>query len=320
MLKMVDIFAGLGGFTLACQKAGFQCVYATDNDPQCQITYQANFSSPFVLKDITTKTRSPSNSLITDVRHLNFTLLTAGFPCQTFSRAGKKEGFHDTSGRGKLFFYLLNLLRQCQPSVFLLENVAQLQTLKHGQIFGLMLEQLTCLGYFVKFAKLNTKDYTTLPQNRERLYIVGFLKQSHSNNFSWPSPIFKQLPPRQFLQKKVAPHYYCHHKPLWQKLKNYSFRQDEIYLWRRNHLRTYKNNFFPTLLASMGSGGYNVPLILDDFGLRHLTPREVANLQGFPQNFILPKDLAAKHLYSQLGNSISIPLVTAIVRQIKDVL
>lgn len=320
MLKMVDVFAGIGGFTLAGKKVGFKCIYATDYDPKCQITYQENFTSPFVLKNITHPSHDHFSSVTQEISRLKFTLLTAGFPCQPFSRAGKKEGFHDAHGQGKLFFHLLEILRQSQPSVFLLENVAQLQTLKHGQIFGLMLEQLTCAGYFVKFAGLNTKDYTSLPQNRERLYIIGFLKRSHLDTFSWPAPVKKPLPFRQFLEKKVAPHYYCHHQRLWQKLKSHSFRFDEIYLWRRNHLRIYKNNFFPTLLASMGSGGYNVPMILDEIGLRHLTPREVANLQGFPKTFILPKCLAAKHLYYRLGNSISVPLVTAIVRQIKSVL
>jgi DNA (cytosine-5)-methyltransferase 1 len=138
-------------------------------------------------------------------------------------------------------------------------------------------------------------------------------------NFVWPEKVKSHLLLTELLETDVAEHYLIKNTNLWQKLKNYQFEPNRIYLWRRDHLRSYESGVCPTLLASMGTGGYNVPLILTNQGLRQLTERECARLQGFPDEFILPKSLASKYRYQQLGNSVSIGVIQKLATEIVKV-
>ncbi|MBQ6436077.1 DNA cytosine methyltransferase [bacterium] len=313
-MTYLDLFAGLGGFTQALAGLGLDCQLALDNDPHCQQTYTHNFSYPFLLEDI----RHHQQAL----RHIKspVTLITAGFPCQSFSKAGQKQGFTDKQGRGQLFFDLLEIVKKVQPSALLLENVAHLQKHNQGQTFATILQELAAIGYHLHYSILNATDISGLPQNRQRLYLVGFKNAESAKHFAFPPSNEQSISFKTLLEKNVAPKYYLKPTALGGKLQQYQFQPSKIYVWRRYYLRTHTDKLCPTLMASMGTGGYNVPMIVDHQGLRRLTPRECARLQGLPETFTFPDNLAEKYRYQQLGNSVSVPTVRAIIKQLLAVL
>lgn len=308
--KFIDLFAGIGGIKIAFENNNLQCVLSNDFDVQVKKTFDFNFQQKQLFGDI----RSLSANKIPD-----FDILCAGFPCQPFSIAGYRKGINDPYGRGNLFFDIVRILEDKKPQAFLLENVKNLKTHDKGNTMKIILENLEKkLGYYVKVKVLNTMEYGNLPQNRERIYIVGFLDKKAYNNFSFPEkkPLTKTL--SECLEKtKVNDKYYYNNKPLYEKLKYDIVKKNTVYQWRRKYVRENKNKVCPTLTANMGTGGHNVPLILDDFGIRKLTPRECANFQGFPQQYKLP-EIADSHLYKQIGNSVSIPVIEEIGKNIKN--
>lgn len=315
-MNFIDLFAGIGGIKLGFEKSGFTSVFSNDFDAYCKTTFDHNFSKIFhvetelYLKDI---------AQIDSEIFPEFDLLTGGFPCQPFSIAGYRKGFTD-KGRGDLFFEIIRILKDRKPKAFFLENVKNLKTHDKGNTLKLIYDELKKVGYHVKDAVLNTMEYGNLPQNRERIYIVGFLKKDELDKFKFPNKIkLTKTIHDCLLSKKVEDKYYYNGKPLFEKLKNKVNKKDTVYQWRRKYVRENKSNVCPTLTANMGTGGHNVPIILDDFGIRKLTPRECANFQGFPKEYILPK-IADSQLYKQIGNSVSIPVIERIAKQIKRVL
>jgi DNA (cytosine-5)-methyltransferase 1 len=301
----IDLFAGTGGMRLAFQNSGGKCVFTSEWDKIAQITYKENFGEvPF--GDITK----------IDAKAIpDHDILVAGFPCQPFSIAGYKKGFKD-KGRGNLFFDIVRILDEKKPTVFLLENVKNLNNHDAGKTYKIIKQELENTGYTVKAKVLNTMEYGNLPQNRERIYIVGFLNEKHSIKFSFPekTPLTKTI--HSCLEENVDEKYYYNGKNLYNKLEKEVKRKDTIYQWRRKYVRENKSNVCPTLTANMGMGGHNVPIILDSKGIRKLTPRECATFQGFPKNFELPL-VADSHLYKQLGNAVSIPVIEKIIDHIK---
>jgi len=317
-MKFIDLFAGIGGIKIGFEKAGFQCVFSNDFDENAKITFDFNFSEIFetekqmVLGDI----QKIPTSKIPD-----FDILCGGFPCQPFSIAGYKQGFKDEKERGNLFFDIVRILKAKKPKAFLLENVKNLKTHDKGNTLKVILEKLEKeLGYFVKVKVLNTMEYGNLPQNRERIYIVGFLDKKAYDNFSFPEKIKLTKTIHDCLEEKeVDDKYYYNDKPLYEVLKKEIKKRDTVYQWRRKYVRENKNNVCPTLTANMGMGGHNVPLILNGKGIRKLTPRECANFQGFPKNYKLP-NIADSHLYKQFGNSVSIPVIQRVAENMKKAL
>jgi DNA (cytosine-5)-methyltransferase 1 len=312
-MKFIDLFAGIGGIKLGFEKNGFTAVFSNDYDAYCKTTFDHNFSEIFqpetelFLGDIA---QIPSKNFP------NFDLLTGGFPCQPFSIAGYRKGFAD-KGRGDLFFEIIRILRDRKPKVFLLENVKNLKTHDKGNTLKLIYKELESLGYFVSDTVLNTMEHGNLPQNRERIYIVGFLSKKHHDLFKFPRKIKLTKTIHDCLTNdKVDNKYYYMKSPLYPKLKEEVIKKDTVYQWRRKYVRENKSNVCPTLTANMGTGGHNVPIILDDFGIRKLTPRECANFQGFPPEYMLPK-IADSQLYKQIGNSVSVPVIERIANQIK---
>lgn len=163
-------------------------------------------------------------------------------------------------------------------------------------------------------------EYGNLPQNRERIYIVGFLDEIAHNNFSFPKKIALTKTIHDCLEEnEVNDKYYYNGKSLYNALKKEMTNKETVYQWRRKYVRENKNNVCPTLTANMGTGGHNVPLVLNGKGIRKLTPRECANFQGFPPNFKLP-NIADSHLYKQFGNSVSIPVIQRIAEIMRKVL
>ncbi|MBE2228870.1 MAG: DNA cytosine methyltransferase [Ignavibacteria bacterium] len=308
--KFIDLFAGIGGIRLPFEKLKGECVFTSEWDTSSQKTYFANFGEiPY--GDI--------NSI--DVSEIpDHDILLAGFPCQAFSVAGYRKGFEDT--RGTLFFNIAKILdRNNPPRAFLLENVKGLENHDNGNTLSRMIEILETLNYKVENKVLNSMTHANIPQNRERIFIIGIHKDYLKEPFSFPEKTKLNKTIHDFIdyRKQDEKYYYNNHK-YYALLKKKIISRDTIYQWRRGYVRENKNNVCPTLTANMGTGGHNVPIILDDYGIRKLTPRECANFQGYDtKKFILPP-LSDTKLYSQIGNSVTVPLVKRIADKLIEYL
>lgn len=313
--KFIDLFAGVGGFRIALQNVGGKCVYTSEWNIDSQKTYRTNFGE-FPFGDITKK--STKNYIPDD-----FQVLCAGFPCQAFSIAGNRKGFQDT--RGTLFFDLEKIIETKRPKVVFLENVKNLVSHDKGKTFKVILEILEDkLGYKAYTKILNSSTHANVPQNRERIFIVAFDTEQVPNHedFKFPEPIPLTKTIHDILEKeKQADNlYYKKDHQYYPELEKTMTSKDTIYQWRRVYVRENKSQVCPTLTANMGTGGHNVPLILDDYGIRKLTPKECFAFQGYPMDkFIMPK-LANSKLYMQAGNSVTTPLIERIAQNIIDVI
>jgi DNA (cytosine-5)-methyltransferase 1 len=309
--RTIDLFAGIGGIRLGFENAGFETVFANDFEAPCKDTYDLNFdTSKLVVEDI-------RKIGINDLPEFDF--LLGGFPCQAFSIAGYRHGFKDKKDRGNLFFDIVRILEARKPKGFLLENVKNLKSHDDGKTFKIILKTLEDLGYHVKTKVLNTMEYGNIPQNRERIYIVGFKNKKYCDKFEFPEPVKLTKKIAGLLEKKVPEKYYYNGKPLFKRLKDSIKEEGKVYQWRRQYVRENKSGVCPTLTANMGMGGHNVPIIKDKKGIRKLTPLECARIQGFPKSYKLP-NLADSALYKQLGNSVSVPVVEAVAKQIMKVI
>ncbi len=311
--SLLDVCAGIGGISAAAARVGIKCFAATDCDPKCQLTYRENWpTTQYLLADL----RKQTDEMISWWHDAKIPLLTAGFPCQAFSRAGRRRGIEDINAGGDLFAYLCRLIRGLQPEVLLLENVAHLQRHRGGRTWAGMLEELAQCGYKINFAILNARDICGLPQNRERLYVVGWREQTLAEQFSFPGACENKIPLKAFFETEVDDRYYVKDGKITDAVARVGAKMDAIYTWRRYYLRETTTGICPTLMASMGTGGHNVPMIVDARGLRRLTPRECLRLQGFSEDFRLPAELSQWDAYAQIGNSVSVPTAAAILHEI----
>lgn len=312
MYKVAGFFSGVGGIELGFKKAGFNIVWANEYDGRASMTYRENFNHTFVERDIHDLERE-------DVPSVD--IVTAGFPCQAFSIAGYRKGFEDE--RGNLFFEVIRLIRDKKPRVLFFENVKNLVSHDKGNTYKVILETLEAHGYYVKDKVLNGANYGNIPQNRERIYIVAFLNKKDYEKFSFPKPVeltTKLSDVIDFDLNVEERYFYTKEKnSFFDQLEEKITSQETVYQWRRKYVRENKSGLCPTLTANMGTGGHNVPLIKSKHGIRKLTPRECFNLQGYPQSYVLP-DLAISHLYKQAGNSVVVPVIEAIAKEIKKVL
>lgn len=314
--NFIDLFAGVGGFRIAMQNVGGKCIYTSEWNKDAKVTYRENYGEvPF--GDITktsVKNRIPNETI--DV-------VCAGFPCQAFSIAGHQKGFSDT--RGTLFFDIEQIVEKHRPKVVFLENVKNLVTHDKGKTFKVILEILEQkLGYRVFYKVLNTMTHANVPQNRERIFIVAFDPNQvpNYNQFKFPEEIPLTKTIHDFLEKgkQDDKFYYSEDHKYYPELLKTMVNRDTMYQWRRIYVRENKSNVCPTLTANMGAGGHNVPLILDDYGIRKLTPKECFALQGYPMDkFVLPA-IANSKLYMQAGNSVTTTLVERISKEIVRVL
>jgi DNA (cytosine-5)-methyltransferase 1 len=312
--KFIDLFAGIGGFRLALQNIGGKCVYTSEWDKAAKKTYRENFGEiPF--GDITKE--STKNYIPKE-----FDVLCAGFPCQAFSIAGNRKGFADT--RGTLFFDVEQIIEKHRPKVVFLENVKNLVSHDSGKTLNVIIEVLEeKLKYKVFKKVLNSMTHANIPQNRERIFIVAFDPKQVPNfqDFKFPEKIKLTKTIHDILEKgkKEDRYYYPKDHQYYPELKKTMTSKDTVYQWRRVYVRENKSNVCPTLTANMGTGGHNVPLIKDNYGIRKLTPRECFTFQGYPQNYVLP-NLANGRLYMQAGNSVTTTLIERIANQITKVL
>ena len=317
--KFIDLFAGIGGFRLAMQNLGGKCVFTSEWDKDAKRTYKANFGErPF--GDIT---KEKTKAFIPD----GFDLLCAGFPCQAFSIAGKRGGFEDT--RGTLFFDVAEIIKRKQPKAIFLENVKGLRNHNGGKTLATILNVLrNDLGYFVPEPQIiNAKDFG-VPQNRERIYIVGFHPSTNVTTFNYPKPLDKKVTFADIKEKEVPATKYFLSTQYVETLKNHKARHEG------------KGNGFGYAIIPdngisnaivVGGMGRERNLVLDhritDFtptthikgtvnreGIRKMTPREWARLQGFPDEFLIP--VADASAYKQFGNSVAVPAIQATANEI----
>ena len=315
----IDLFSGIGGFRLAMQNLGGKCVFTSEWDKDAKRTYKANFGErPF--GDIT---KEETKGFIPD----GFDLLCAGFPCQAFSIAGKRGGFEDT--RGTLFFDVAEIIKRKQPKAIFLENVKGLRNHNGGKTLATILNVLrNDLGYFVPEPQIiNAKDFG-VPQNRERIYIVGFHPSTNVTTFNYPKPLDKKVTFADIKEKEVPATKYFLSTQYVQTLVNHKARHEG------------KGNGFGYAIIPdneianavvCGGMGRERNLVLDhritDFtptthikgtvnreGIRKMTPREWARLQGFPDEFLIP--VADASAYKQFGNSVAVPAIQATANEI----
>lgn len=315
----IDLFAGIGGFRMALQNLGGKCVFSSEWDAQAQKTYLLNYGDvPF--GDIT---KESTKALIPD----DFDVLCAGFPCQAFSLAGKRLGFEET--RGTLFFDVAEILMRKRPKAFFLENVKGLQIHDKGKTMRTILNVLReDLNYYVPDPQVvNAMDFG-VPQHRERVFIVGFRKDQNVNEFTYPAPTDKT---KTFADIKEE-------KPV--SVKYYLSTQYIKTLIAHKERHAAKGNGFGYEIIPdngvanaivVGGMGRERNLVIDtrlkDFtpitnikgdvnrdGIRRMTPREWARLQGFPDNFII--GVADASAYKQFGNSVAVPAIQATAQEI----
>ena len=315
--KVASLFAGIGGIDYGFEFAGIQPVWANEIDKYCAVTFTANHKNiKLIVDDI-------CNIKGKDIPKVD--ILAGGFPCQPFSIAGYRKGFEDD--RGNMFFQIMRLVDEMtdnknKPRIVFLEKVKNLKTHDKGHTFDVIKEKLEEHGYYVTEKVLNTCEYGNLPQNRERIFIVGFLNKKDYDSFKWPNKIalIKTIDKVVDWDAEVNKKYlYGSEKKCYNLLKENITEKNTIYQYRRVYVRSNKGGVCPTLTANMGMGGHNVPLIINNQDkIRKLLPIECLKLQGFPDDFIIPSELCDSRIYKQAGNAVSVNVVKRVVSNIKQ--
>ncbi|MCH5149722.1 MAG: DNA cytosine methyltransferase [Spirochaetales bacterium] len=328
MLKSIDLFAGIGGIRLGFEQVfdeKLRTVFVSEWDKNAQRTYKANFVDNF---DITGDITKISEDDIPD-----FDICLAGFPCQAFSLAGQRKGFKDDykgMSRGTLFFDVARICEKKKPKVIFCENVKGLTIHDKGRTFNIIKNTFREIGYTPFEHILNSKDFG-VPQNRERIYIVAFRNDIAPAEFVFPIPTDSSKRIKDILEGPVPAKYYLSECYL-QTLRNHKARHAA-----KGHGFGYEIRDWDDVAGAIVCGGMGRErnLIIDTRqtdltptthikgeinkeGVRKMTPREWARLQGFPDDFKLT--LADVHLYKQFGNSVTVPVIEAIARKVKEVL
>ena len=306
MIKVGDLFAGIGGIALGLKKAGFEIAWANEFDRNASITYRANFQHKLIEQDI----RKVDPDALEKVD-----MIVGGFPCQAFSIAGYRHGFKDE--RGNLFFDILRFIDSHHPEIIFLENVKNLATHDDGNTFERIKIEIENRNYFLKYAILNTYEHSDIPQNRERLYMVAFRSKAAHDIFKFPKKSNFRKSVQDMIDEQADDKYYYKNTKYYPELKRTMRNPNTVYQWRRKYVRENKNGLCPTLTANMGMGGHNVPLVIDKRDIRKMTPRECLRFQGFPENFRIPNSLPNSAIYKQAGNSVSVPVIYKIASNIK---
>lgn len=322
----IDLFAGIGGFRMALQNLGGKCVFTSEWEPKAKETYFHNYGElPF--GDITKNSTK-------DAIPAGFDVLCAGFPCQAFSIAGKRGGFEDT--RGTLFFDVAKIIERHRPKAVFLENVKGLVNHRGGKTLDTILNVLrNDLNYIVPNPRImNAKDFG-VPQNRERIFIVGFRKEDYAEKaayFHYPKPSGKKVCIADILEKDQVPTKYYLSKQYLKTLVEHKRRHAE----KGNGFgyEIIENDGTANAIV-VGGMGRERNLVKDDGpidytptthikgeinreGIRKMTPREWARLQGFPDKYEFP--VADVHAYKQLGNSVAVPAIQATAREILEII
>ncbi|MFZ3198843.1 MAG: DNA (cytosine-5-)-methyltransferase [Bacillus mycoides] len=340
---VASLFAGIGGIDKGFEQAGANIIWANEMDKNACITYKTNFKHTLIEADV-------RNVNANDMPNVD--IITAGWPCVAFSVAGNRHGMtyecHDCGHehsvtydnyikgpscpkctghteakdpRGTLFFDVIRFIRTKKPKAFFLENVKNLKGHDNGNTFLVIEEMLRDSGYYLDSKVMNTMAYGNIPQNRERIFIVGFREEEALNTFRFPNEIPLTRTIDDILDRHVQQdpnYYYTSSSQYYNMLQETMNLRDTVYQLRRVYVRENQNNVCPTLTANMGTGGHNVPLIIDDWGFRKLTPKETLKFQGFPvdDDYQIPEKMANSHIYKQSGNAVSVPVIKRIAENL----
>lgn len=307
-MRVASMFSGIGGIDLGFQQAGFEIVWANEFDKHAAATYRYNFGAAHLVE---------GDVRMVDVRAIpDFDVLVAGFPCQSFSIAGKQRGFDDD--RGKLFFQIVRVVESKQPEIIFLENVSNLLEHDEGKTFLTVYNALVPFGYSFKYCVMDAQEYGNVPQHRERIFIVAFKDMEKCEMFKFPEKIELTTNLNDIInrsEKHSDCYYYSGNDNIYEKLRLNVKSHSLIYKIRNNgdDIRNYK--ICPTLTASMGSFQQRIPVVKDNYGIRKLTPYECLWLLGYPRSFKFPKVPMAE-AYKQCGNSVVIPVIKRIAEKI----
>lgn len=309
--KVCSLFAGIGGIDLAFEQAGFEVAWANEIDRDACKTYRHNFPNTILVED--------------DIRNINaenildFDVLTAGFPCQSFSVCGNKKGFDDE--RGNLFFEIMRIADKKEPEIIFLENVANLTEHDNGKTFNRIHNELSERDFIIRYIIADACNYG-IPQHRTRTYIVAFKNFEMCNRFRFP----KERRLRNHLfdvidrSIKVDDKFYLDKNSVqYQKMKTAITDENQIYRFSDYGVQKSKDGISFTLKANMGTWYNRVPIMKDDFRIRTITPKECLALQGFPASFDFP-NISLKSMYKQCGNTVVVPIVYEIANRIKNVI
>ena len=307
-MRVCSLFSGIGGIDLGFIQAGFDVVWANEFDRDAAITYRANFGNDRLVEG--------------DIRNIdakdipNFDVLAAGFPCQPFSIAGKQKGFSDP--RGDLFFEIARIVEVKRPSVIFLENVPNLLEHDDGKSFLAVYNALVPYGYTFKYRVMDAYEYGNVPQHRSRIFIIAFLDYAQCARFSFPEKLKNTVKLNDILIRdaKHDPMYYYtagsfHYNDLAEKVTD----KNAVYKIRDAGVTKKAYYICPTLTANMGTYPDRVPVLLDDYGIRKITPYECLALQGFPSAFRFP-NIPLNSAYKQCGNSVAVPVIRRIAEKI----
>jgi len=304
-IRFIDLFAGIGGIRIAFEKAGGKCVFSSEWNKFAQQTYEKNFGE-IPAGDI----RAIQAADLPD-----FDILCAGFPCQPFSIAGvskkrslnKPDGFEDKT-QGTLFYEILRILNEKKPAAFFLENVKNLEKHDKGKTFSVIRESLLDAGYSFSYKVVNAKSL--VPQNRERIFMVGF--RDPEIGFAFPD--IPDLKPKVLdILEEDVPEKYTLTDHLWEYLQNYA----EKHRLKGNGFGyglVDVSNHCRTLSARYFKDGSEILIPQEGKNPRRLTPRECARLQGYPDSFVIP--VSDTQAYKQFGNSVAVPLVEILAKQV----
>jgi len=318
IFNFIDLFAGIGGFRIALQKVGGKCVFSSEIDNAAKRTYETNFGE-YPFGDIREFTGPDIADEELDKLIPNHNILAAGFPCQPFSLAGVSarnylgqfHGFSDED-KGNLFFDIARIVAVKKPEVVFLENVKNFRVHDKGNTFLTVKRTMEDLGYYFFSNTINAEKL--VPQRRQRFFMVCFKKMP--NDFKFPILVGEPQKLKSILENNVPSEYTISDK-LWIGHINRSKRNVD----RGTGFTTYTADLekpSKTIVARYGKDGKECLIPQEGQNPRKLTPRECARLQGFPETFILPSSNAAA--YHQFGNSVAVPVIEVIARQIVSVL
>lgn len=301
-----SMFAGIGGICLAFKQNNCELIWANEIDKYACKTYRLNFGDTYLVEG--------------DIQQIDLNsipkmeILTAGFPCQAFSSVGLQKGFEDP--RGNLFFETARVINHIKPRVVFFENVANLLKHDDGKTIEIIKNTLLELGYHGTYKIMNAKLYGNIPQQRNRIYILAFKNKNDLNHFHFPQevPLTKTAFDLFDKDKKDEKYYMDGHR-MWNRMMEYMTDRKRIYRFTDWGLSKGMEGICPTLLAAMGSRFERIPFFYDDFSVRLMTPRECARLQGFPDDFKFTEKYE-KQVYKQIGNSVCVPVVSRIVKEL----
>lgn len=311
-MKVASLFSGIGGIDLGFIQAGFNVIWANEFDHNAAITYRVNLGSEYLVE---------SDIKCVDAKAMpNFDILVAGFPCQPFSIAGRKKGFADP--RGNLFFEIIRILKEKKPPIVFLENVPNLIEHASGKTFMTIHNALVELGYYIRYNVLDAKEYGNVPQTRKRVFIVAFLDLEQCQKFKYPDPIARTINLNDIIDRAIKHddiYYYTKNSFYYDDLIKIVTDKNVIYKIEDSGVIKTKHYVCPTLTANMGTYPDRVPVIIDNYGIRKITPQECLALQGFPKDFTF-KGISLNSAYKQCGNSVCVNVIKRIAMEIRKIL